>query len=73
MGNIVDNWVICDKIIEKNIILTKTVSKEAISKNFDQKKVICKKKKFYILLAHLLIKTVLLLAVHFFSIKYQAN
>ena len=57
----------------KKIVLTKTVSTEAISKNFDQKKVICKKKTFYILLAYLLIKTVLLLAVHIFSIKHQPN
>ena len=57
----------CDEIIEEE---TKTVLT-----NFDEKEVVCKTRKFYILLAFLLITILLLIAVSIYCylIKYKSK
>ena len=57
----------CDEIIEEE---TKTVPT-----NFNEKKVVCKTKNFYILLAFLLISIALLISVSIYCyvIKYRAK
>ena len=69
---IIGNSVICDEIIETTkIIVTKTVPAKSISTNLNEKKVICKMKSFYILLAFLLITaTMLIVASIYCFIRY---
>ena len=50
-----DSIVKCDEITEKKSILIKTVSAKSIPRNLNEKQVICKMKKFYILLNFLLL------------------
>ena len=62
LASIIDNSVICDKIMETSKgILTKTVPTKSTPTKFNEKKVICKMKTFYILLVFLLITTTLLM------------
>ena len=70
--SIIGNSVICDEIIETTkIIVTKTVPAKSISTNLNEKKVICKMKSFYILLAFLLITaTMLIVASIYCFIRY---
>ena len=70
--SIIDNSVICDEIIETTkITVTKTVPAKSISTNLNEKKVICKMKSFYILLAFLLITaTMLIVASIYCFIRY---
>ena len=71
LANIMDDSAVtCDKIIEPYDEET-----ENILTNFNDKKAICKKQNFYILLAFLLITIVLLIAVSIYCylIKYQAK
>ena len=70
--SIIGNSVICEEIIETTkIIVTKTVPAKSISTNLDKKKVICKMKSFYIILAFLLITaTMLIVASIYCFIRY---
>ena len=65
-----DSTIICDEVI-------KSCDKEikTIPANFNEKKVTCKTKNFYILLAFLSITTALLIAVstYWYLIKYRAK
>ena len=65
IASIMDDLVIeCDEVIEKTV-----------PTNFNEKKINCKTKKFYILIAFLLITSILLTAVSIYCylIKYQAK
>ena len=70
--SIIGSSVICEEIIETTkIIVTKTVPAKSISTNLNEKKVICKMKSFYILLAFLLITaTMLIVASIYCFIRY---
>ena len=61
-----DSVIACDEIVEE----TRNIPKKFIAKN-----ITCKRKKFYILLAFLLIAVVLLIAVsiYFYFIKHIAS
>ena len=62
-GIIDDSVIACDRILETT---------KSIPTNFNEKKVICKMKNFYILLVFLLIPMTLLIAVSiYFFIKYR--
>ena len=64
-----DSAIMCNEVIEPYNKQTKT-----IPTNFNEKKAICKIQNFYILLAFLLIRIALLIAVSIYCylIKYQA-
>ena len=64
-----DSAIMCNEVIEPYNKQTKT-----IPTNFNEKEAICKIQNFYILLAFLLIRIALLIAVSIYCylIKYQA-
>ena len=72
MGNLT---ITCDEIIESYVKLSLKDDDEETKANFNEEKVVCKTKDFYILLAFLLIITALLIAVSNYCrlIKYQTK
>ena len=56
-----DSVITCDEIIEE----TKTIPTKTVPTNFNEKKVTCKTKNFYISLTFLLITIELLIAVYY--------